>query len=233
MTQVIGSADSGLDPNNCFFFDPVYANMYGQIAPFITLQDALTLAGKYPTAADMTVSISLLQYTDETTCMDDFRICHFPSNFPTLRQNRKIIRYITFGDNTDDNTIGHGTHVCGSLAGQIDPVTPPSTTAPDLPMFNGMSPEAKLVFFDAGDAHGNLLIPVDIGGTVLITAYDVRKPLLEIQHVNAFAHSTAMNVSNRLVRACIQIRGDQQQSTTLIRKPQLSSTCFLGSTATS
>jgi hypothetical protein len=84
--------------------------------------------------------------------------------------HRKIVQYMTYADNVDDVSSGHGTHVAGSLAGNIG--SNAGSAAPDLYMFNGMAYNAKLAFFDGGNAAtGTLGFPVDIGTYILGSAY--------------------------------------------------------------
>lgn len=54
---------------------------------------------------------------------------------------RKVIQYVAFADDRDDED-GHGTHVCGSIAGK--------SLSGTKNEYDGMAPEAKIAFFDIG-----------------------------------------------------------------------------------
>jgi len=66
--------------------------------------------------------------------------------------HRKIVSYKVFGDTYDAaGSLGHGTHVSGSVAGQaIFPSSP--TLETQLRAYNGMAPSAKISFFDIAQA---------------------------------------------------------------------------------
>jgi len=57
-----------------------------------------------------------------------------------------------FGDTYDaPGPMGHGTHVCGSVAGQaVFPASPAQEA--QLILYNGMAPSAKIAFFDIAQA---------------------------------------------------------------------------------
>eukprot|EP00606_Chrysophyceae_sp_TOSAG23-5_P000799 GSChrysophyteH2.ASY1.ANO1.531.1 assembled CDS len=68
---------------------------------------------------------------------------------------RKVIQYVTFGDNTDDGG-GHGTHCAGTVAGES--IIPYG----DFVKYNGVSSKAKLSFFDIGttaNGEGSITLP--------------------------------------------------------------------------
>eukprot|EP01031_Cornospumella_fuschlensis_P027482 gene27482-33187_t len=78
-----------------------------------------------------------------------------PANAPTVNMNhRKVIQYITFKDNAESDE-GHGTHVAGSTAGLAE------NNFGDFERFGGMSPDAKIAFFDiaGGNAPSNRVDP--------------------------------------------------------------------------
>jgi subtilisin family serine protease len=54
---------------------------------------------------------------------------------------RKVIQYINYADSSDTEG-GHGTHVCGTIAGNI------TDTASSLYKHAGHAPAAKIAFFD-------------------------------------------------------------------------------------
>ena len=72
--------------------------------------------------------------------------------------HRKVIQYITYGDNKEDGE-GHGSHVCGSIAGKM--VNPSSHSSEAV--YNGISVDAKLAFFDIGvNGEEYLYTPLDL-----------------------------------------------------------------------
>ena len=60
--------------------------------------------------------------------------------------NRKIVEYITYSDNYGDVTAGHGTHVCGSIAGSC--LQDDHTPSENVKQYHGIAPGAKIAFFD-------------------------------------------------------------------------------------
>jgi subtilisin family serine protease len=78
--------------------------------------------------------------------------CFFLDNsgaYPTVTTNRsgvveplrrKIIQYVSHADDLDEEG-GHGTHVCGTVAG---------SSLQEFGHMNGMAPQAKIAFFDIG-----------------------------------------------------------------------------------
>ncbi len=94
---IVGVADTGIDTDHCFFFDP------DQDVPFNKLN----------------------------------------------KNHRKIVRYTTIGSSANaksDYVPGHGTHVCGTVAGStLDPNN-------DVSSYHGIAPNAKITFTDlSGD----------------------------------------------------------------------------------
>ena len=102
--------------------------------------------------------------------------CFFSDPKTSLQPNvfnpahRKIVRYRTLTGSSSDRGIGpfgdsvpgHGTHVCGSLAGSVDAAGPDA--ASKAATYAGMAPLSKITFFDlqsstSGDA---LNIPPDL-----------------------------------------------------------------------
>lgn len=63
-------------------------------------------------------------------------------------EHKKVIGYRGFADYED--TSGHGTHVCGSIAGKAI-----GENARSYSDYNGMAPEAKLAFTDLGLSYGD------------------------------------------------------------------------------
>eukprot|EP00742_Colponemidia_sp_Colp-10_P015196 GILJ01017325.1.p1 GENE.GILJ01017325.1~~GILJ01017325.1.p1 ORF type:complete len:1675 (-),score=261.66 GILJ01017325.1:80-4660(-) len=64
--------------------------------------------------------------------------------------HRKILAYYGFIDTVDDSYTGHGTHVCGTIAGA-------SANIEKVPAdYNGMAPAARLFFTDVGCSAGGM-----------------------------------------------------------------------------
>ena len=79
------------------------------------------------------------------------------SGTPVLNPyHRKVVQYIAFNDRYDDSEDAHGTHVAGTVAGYS------YKNYGDFKKFNGMSTEAKIAFFDLGDATEKLITPGNI-----------------------------------------------------------------------
>lgn len=106
--------------------------------------------------------------------------------------NRKIIKYITnFGD-SGDGQHGHGSHVTGSIAGNA--IGLDDHAAAGVSNFNGMAPDAKLIFTDvqASGASDGLSIPESLDGSdggdgLLPIPYDDGARI----HSNSWGSSTA------------------------------------------
>ena len=133
--QICGVADSGLNDLSCFFVDT--SNKYSTIT------------------------------TNRSGVLEPLR--------------RKVIQYTSFADSFDDLGVpnsrslmipsssyqneckgGHGTHVCGSIAG---------SSVSEFSSMNGMAPEAKLAFFDLGMTDRSFLkVPALID--IFQSAYD-------------------------------------------------------------
>lgn len=79
---------------------------------------------------------------DKNNCYFDDPNHKVPFNKINMN-HRKIVSYITFADNCDDDE-SHGTHVAGSVLGYS------SLRYGDFPRYNGNAPNAKLVFMDIG-----------------------------------------------------------------------------------
>lgn len=75
---------------------------------------------------------------------------------------RKVVQYVTFGDDRDSNPAqsGHGTHVSGTLAGYPDES---NAMDAEIERFSGVAPDAKIAFFDLADDEINFLnVPSDL-----------------------------------------------------------------------
>lgn len=68
---------------------------------------------------------------------------------------RKVIQYVVWSDSSDQAG-GHGTHVSGTVAGNCNNNSSPSIK------YNGMAPNAKIAFYDAGDSTGRISIPSNL-----------------------------------------------------------------------
>lgn len=69
----------------------------------------------------------------------------------TVGTHRKIASYVKYGGDEVD-TVGHGTHIAGSIAGQA------LAEGGTMNLHNGMAPDAKLAIFDA-ESGGKFTIP--------------------------------------------------------------------------
>ena len=68
--------------------------------------------------------------------------------------HRKIALYYPFIDSTEATTGGHGTHVCGTLAGKAHD--------DDVSDYNGLASEARIVFFDMENTQEEFYSPADL-----------------------------------------------------------------------
>jgi hypothetical protein len=84
--------------------------------------------------------------------------------------HRKIVTYVTYVDDSDVSTDGHGTHVCGSAAGSFVDANGDSNN-PTASSYDGMADGAKLAFFDIGDSNENLYVPSDLNTDLLAVMY--------------------------------------------------------------
>lgn len=90
--------------------------------------------------------------------------------------HRKLVQYYGYGNMVDDN--GHGTHVCGTVAGS--PIIPPISSNSSLNQYvdvshaRGVAPLAKIAFFDIfdGNAQNALVPPPDLVHDYLQVQYD-------------------------------------------------------------
>ena len=88
--------------------------------------------------------------------VNDTSVFSLPTVGAFNSSQRKVVQYVTSTDNTDVRN-GHGTHVCGTVAGYREGSPIGGTNN-----FNGVAPEAKIAFFDIGDADGILSIPSNL-----------------------------------------------------------------------
>eukprot|EP00760_Papus_ankaliazontas_P011172 PhM_4_TR14669/c0_g1_i3/m.35547 len=97
---------------------------------------------------------------------------HKTPYFNYNKDHRKIVRYDALDasqESHQDVNEGHGTHVCGSLAG-----SPYVKDAAHKYQYRGMVPDAKIAFFDlakSGDTVETISLPSDLRSQVLPYAY--------------------------------------------------------------
>jgi subtilisin family serine protease len=80
----------------------------------------------------------------------------FTFDAPFNNDHRKVIGYMTSGATSYVDEGGHGTHVCGSVAGLS------YINYGDYKKYNGLAVNSKLIFFDIGDVHNQLIVPSDL-----------------------------------------------------------------------
>lgn len=95
--RLIGLSDTGIDVQNCFFWDEEHAVRYD-------------------------------------SAMND-------------TQHRKIFLYHPFSNDREDGNDSHGTHVAGTLVGEVSSESPFS-------LYNGIAYKARLTFIDIGSGEG-------------------------------------------------------------------------------
>jgi hypothetical protein len=87
------------------------------------------------------------------------------STLVTNPTHRKVYQYITYGDNREDSA-GHGSHVSGSIAGKLSLSSSSASTSASVMSYakaNGISPNAKIAFFDIGiQGEEYLYTPLDL-----------------------------------------------------------------------
>ncbi|UPU35238.1 S8 family serine peptidase [Geomonas paludis] len=93
--------------------------------------------------------------------------------------HRKLVGYdTTYGDDYDSAYPGHGTHVCGTLAGDRTPVD-------GLDSANGMAPKARLFLQDLTPGASSYVYPPDDLGLLFGRAYQAGARL----HSNSWGNS--------------------------------------------
>lgn len=94
-----------------------------------------------------------------------------PTRAPDVRffqsdRHRKIAQYISLSGDVWDS-IGHGTHTSGSIAGK-----PVDGSARNAAKYQGVAPDARLAFFDLGRASSDVvMIPYSLDGSYFPYAY--------------------------------------------------------------
>jgi subtilisin family serine protease len=135
--QVVHVGDTGVDWNLCFF-QPPGSNSSASLPPPYFKQK--------------------ISRSNPLKCGDGSRDL-VPST------SHKFAAYVTIqgGDQTDEKG-GHGTHVCGTVAGGA-----PNTSS--LAQHNGMAPAAQLSFTDLQGEGGGLSVPYDLCNNYFPCAY--------------------------------------------------------------
>jgi len=121
--QVIAVSDSGLDTDNCYFWDAT-----GEVA-----KDGVSTESAMATNDRKFIKLIFLLHVTIPQSVDMSR--------------RKVVQYVALGDSSDDMK-GHGTHVAGTAAGQR--ATDGISESPGE--VDGIAPAAKLAFVDLGVA---------------------------------------------------------------------------------
>ena len=146
--EIVAVADSGLDLMSCYFHDSKTSFQYQVYRP---------------TTSAVNLRRHLL--TRPTSDKEDRELQQV--NTVLNPTHRKVVQYIMYADSSDDED-AHGTHVCGSIAGQAATNT---ATLSDT-AYDGMSPGARLSFFDIGpDGLDYLLTPTNINTNLLQQQY--------------------------------------------------------------
>lgn len=83
-------------------------------------------------------------------------------------RHRKIAQYVSLSGDTWDS-IGHGTHTSGSIAGK-----PVDGSNRNAAKYQGVAPDARLAFFDLGRANTDVvMIPFSLDASYFPYAYQV------------------------------------------------------------
>jgi len=144
--QLVAVGDSGVDMGNCLFNDPSHTTPYCSDCQIFDV------------------------YSSDGEVLP-FGSCTFASSAcKTLSAHRKVAAYWNFADTSDNLQIGHGTHVCGTVAG--------STGDPVVGQYNGTAPEARLVFSDLNDQYllgsaGSIVTPPNLETQYFPFAYQL------------------------------------------------------------
>ena len=127
----------------------------------ITVQGSLTGKGQIIGISDTGLDMSSCYFSDPNVAAP----YSTPANPTKNLAHRKVIQYITFVDNSDDS-VGHGTHVCGTAAGS------PLQNYGDFMKYSGIAADAKIAFFDIGPSSGSISPPSDVAADLLQVQYN-------------------------------------------------------------
>jgi subtilisin family serine protease len=105
-------------------------------------------------------------------------------SFVIEANRRKVIQYVANADGFDDR-LGHGTHVCGSIAG--------NSLNEDFKASNGIVPNAKLSFFDLQVSGSSYVTLPDLYQYVYGSAYDAGARILS----NSWGSSSSGGYTSR------------------------------------
>jgi hypothetical protein len=124
--------------------------------------NGVTQSGKYSKqplyAANLTGNGQIIGIADSGIDMEScfFRDPHAAVPYDhTNYSHRKVIQYVTYQDNQDEN--GHGTSVSGAAAGLC--ITSDQQTEFELSDYHGAAENAKISFFDVGQGTSSDIYP--------------------------------------------------------------------------
>lgn len=122
--QVVAVSDTGLDVNNCYFWDKSNS------------ATSTYRTNNYASSLEVNEADNYYPFSSRS------------SSNPTIdTSKRKVVLYNSYVNNQDSST-GHGTHVCGTIAGHksIDGITE------TIGFANGVAMNAKIAMIDIGNS---------------------------------------------------------------------------------